>query len=51
LSVHLVVPEVVGEVAVDIARDSAGRWRHSVRLTGLRTDMGTGEVPLFGAAG
>ncbi|MCX5328198.1 MULTISPECIES: hypothetical protein [unclassified Streptomyces] len=50
LSVHLVVPEVVAEVAVDVARDSAGRWRHPVRLTGLRTDMGTGEVALFGAA-
>ncbi|MEU5893599.1 ATP-dependent DNA ligase [Streptomyces sp. NPDC047461] len=48
---HLVVPEVVAEVAVDVARDSAGRWRHPVRLTRIRTDMGPGEVPLFGAAG
>jgi ATP-dependent DNA ligase len=38
------------EVAVDVARESAGRWRHPVRLTRIRTDMGTEEVPLFGAA-
>ncbi|MEU5893526.1 hypothetical protein ABZ835_42905 [Streptomyces sp. NPDC047461] len=48
---HLVAPEVVAEVAVDVARDSAGRWRHPVRLTRIRTDMEPGEVPLFGAAG
>ncbi|MDQ0605275.1 ATP-dependent DNA ligase [Streptomyces canus] len=47
-SVRLVVPDVVAEVAVDVARDSAGRWRHPVRLTRIRTDMGPGEVPLFG---
>jgi hypothetical protein len=35
LSVHLVAPEAVAEVAVDVARDSA---------------VGAGEVPLFGAA-
>ncbi len=51
LSVHLVLPDVVAEVAVDVARDSAGRWRHPVRLTRIRTDMRPGEVPLFGAAG
>ncbi|MEU9918734.1 hypothetical protein [Streptomyces sp. NPDC051001] len=45
------MPEVVAEVAVDVARDSAGRWRHPVRLTRIRTDVGLGEVPLFGAAG
>ncbi|MDQ0605506.1 ATP-dependent DNA ligase [Streptomyces canus] len=48
LSVHLVVPEVVAEVAVDVARDSAGRWRHPVRLTRIRTDMRPDDVPLFG---
>ncbi|MGW7210422.1 hypothetical protein [Streptomyces sp. NPDC054837] len=53
LAVHLVVPAVVAEVAVDVAvdvaRDSAGRWRHPVRLTRIRTDMGPDDVPLFGA--
>ncbi|MFD3839778.1 hypothetical protein ACFWWC_26505 [Streptomyces sp. NPDC058642] len=51
LSGHLVAPELVAEVAVDIARHSAGRWRHPVRLTRIRTDMRPGEVPFFGAAG
>ncbi|WP_327722348.1 ATP-dependent DNA ligase [Streptomyces sp. NBC_00490] len=50
LSVHLVVPDVVAEVAVDVARDSAGRWRHPVRLTRIRTDMAPDDVPLFGTA-
>ncbi|MFI1726452.1 ATP-dependent DNA ligase [Streptomyces sp. NPDC020489] len=50
LSVHLVAPDVVAEVAVDVARDNAGRWRHPVRLTRIRTDMEPGKVPLFGAA-
>jgi hypothetical protein len=44
------MPEVVAEVNVDVARDSAGRWRHPVRLTRIRTDMEPGEVPLFGTA-
>jgi hypothetical protein len=51
LSVHLVVPDVVAEVAVDVARDSAGRWRHPTQLTRIRTDMRPDDVPLFGAAG
>ncbi|MEU5893082.1 hypothetical protein ABZ835_40545 [Streptomyces sp. NPDC047461] len=51
LPVRLVVPEVVAEVAVDVAQDSAGRWRHPTRLTRIRTDMQPGEVPGFGAAG
>ncbi|WP_166682771.1 ATP-dependent DNA ligase [Streptomyces aquilus] len=46
----LVVPEVIAEVAVDVARDSAGRWRHPTRLTRIRTDMEPGEVPRFGTA-
>lgn len=50
LSVHLVVPEVVAEVAVDVARDSAGRSRHPVRLTRIRTDVEPREVPLLGTA-
>ncbi|MEV7817858.1 DUF4238 domain-containing protein [Streptomyces flaveolus] len=38
LDVHLVHPDVVVEVAVDVARDSAGRWRHpeQLRLEALR---------------
>ncbi|AZP14739.1 ATP-dependent DNA ligase [Streptomyces aquilus] len=50
LSVRLVVPEAVAEVAVDVARDSPGRWRHPVRFTRIRADMTLGDVPLFGAA-
>lgn len=50
LSVRLVVPDVVAEVAVDVARDQAGRWRHPVRLARIRTDMRPGDVPLLGAA-
>ncbi|MEU9919606.1 hypothetical protein [Streptomyces sp. NPDC051001] len=49
LPVHLVAPDVVAEVTVDVARDCAGRWRHPVRLTRLRTDMRPDDVPLFGA--
>ncbi|CAM5282414.1 ATP-dependent DNA ligase (plasmid) [Streptomyces viridifaciens] len=37
------------EVAADVARDSAGRWRHPVRPHRIRTDMGGRDVPLFGA--
>ncbi|MGW1596658.1 ATP-dependent DNA ligase [Streptomyces sp. NPDC002343] len=38
LGVVLVEPEVVMEVAVDVARDSAGRWRHpSGRTASART--------------
>jgi hypothetical protein len=48
LPVHLVVPEAVAEVAVDVTRDSAGHWRHPVRHTRIRTDAGPGEVPRFG---
>ncbi|WP_228049425.1 hypothetical protein [Streptomyces justiciae] len=50
LSVRLVVPDVVAEVAVDVARDQAGRWRHPVRATRISTDMEPGDVPLFGTA-
>lgn len=31
LGVHLVQPDVVLEVAVDVARDTSGRWRHPAR--------------------
>ncbi|OPG06758.1 hypothetical protein B1R27_15920 [Streptomyces sp. GKU 895] len=49
-SVRLVVPDVVAEVTVDVARDQAGQRRHPVRATRLRTDMELGDVPPFGTA-
>lgn len=48
LNVLLVEPNVVMEVAVDVARDSAGRWRHPVRPHRIRTDVDVAQVPLFG---
>lgn len=48
LDVVLVEPGVVMEVAVDVARDSAGRWRHPVRPHRVRTDVGVAQVRLFG---
>ncbi|MGW0885846.1 ATP-dependent DNA ligase [Streptomyces sp. NPDC002671] len=48
LDVALVQPDVVLEVAVDVARDSAGRWRHPVRQHRIRTDVGVRQVPLLG---
>lgn len=50
LAALLVVPEVVAEVAVDVARDQAGRCRHPVRLTRIRTDIAPGDIPLFETA-
>ncbi|MEV6179958.1 ATP-dependent DNA ligase [Streptomyces sp. NPDC052015] len=47
LAVHLVRPELVVEVAVDVARDAAGRWRHAVRLHRARPDMPSEAVALF----
>ncbi|MGW2952817.1 ATP-dependent DNA ligase [Streptomyces eurythermus] len=49
--VVLAEPEVVLEVAVDVARDSAGRWRHPVRPHRIRTDIDVAQVPLFGEDG
>jgi ATP-dependent DNA ligase len=49
LEVVLVVPELVVEVRADIARDSAGRWRHPVQLARFRDDLSSGDVPAFGA--
>lgn len=49
LDVHLVQPDLVLEVAVDVARDAAGRWRHPARPHRLRTDVDVAQVPLFGA--
>jgi ATP-dependent DNA ligase len=48
LDVHLVQPDVVVEVAVDVARDAAGRWRHPARPHRVRTDVDVTQVPLFG---
>ncbi|MEV4790155.1 ATP-dependent DNA ligase [Streptomyces tuirus] len=48
LDVHLVQPDVVMEVAVDVARDAAGRWRHPARPHRVRTDLNPAHVPLFG---
>lgn len=48
LDVTLVQPAVVVEVAVDVARDGAGRWRHPVRLHRPRPDLSLDAVPLFG---
>ncbi|MFF9090414.1 ATP-dependent DNA ligase [Streptomyces sp. NPDC014991] len=48
LDVHLVQPDVVMEVAVDVARDAAGRWRHPARPHRVRTDVDVQQVPLFG---
>jgi hypothetical protein len=48
LDVHLVQPDVVMEVAVDVARDAAGRWRHAARPHRVRTDVDVQQVPLFG---
>ncbi|MCM2518151.1 hypothetical protein ACOZDZ_18685 [Streptomyces griseoincarnatus] len=50
LEVVLVEPEVVIEVAVDVARNSAGRFRHPARPHRIRTDVGVAQVPLFGEA-
>jgi ATP-dependent DNA ligase len=48
LDVTLVVPQLVVEVAVDVARDAAGRWRHPVRLHRPRPDVPSGAVARFG---
>jgi hypothetical protein len=49
LDVALVDPPLVVEVAVDVARDGTGRWRHPVRLHRPRFDLSPDAVPLFGA--
>jgi hypothetical protein len=47
LEVHLVQPDIVMEVAVDVARVSAGRWRRPARPHRIRADVDAQEVPLF----
>jgi ATP-dependent DNA ligase len=49
LQVQLAEPSVVAEVAADVSLDSAGRWRHPIRLVRIRDDLALAEVPLFGA--
>ncbi|MFF0142363.1 hypothetical protein ACFYRN_38730 [Streptomyces sp. NPDC005227] len=44
LDVTLVQPDVVGEVGVDVARDSAGRWRHPVRWHRPRPDLSPSDI-------
>ncbi|MFE7654730.1 hypothetical protein ACFU6M_17820 [Streptomyces bottropensis] len=51
LEAVLVQPEVVMEIGVDVARDSAGRWRHPARPHRIRGDVDVQEVPLFGEGG
>lgn len=50
LTVALVVPELVVEVRADVSQDSAGRWRHPVKLVRLRDDLAAADVPFFGDA-
>ncbi|MGW0771100.1 ATP-dependent DNA ligase [Streptomyces sp. NPDC002676] len=47
LHVTLVEPELVVEVGVDVARDSAGRWRHPDRWHRARPDLSPADVPAF----
>jgi hypothetical protein len=47
----LVEPGVVMEVAVVVARDSAGGWRRPVRPHRIRTDVDVAQVPLVGEDG
>ncbi|MER5372685.1 ATP-dependent DNA ligase [Streptomyces sp. NPDC002553] len=45
LHVTLVRPELVVEVGVDVARDSAGRWRHPARWHRARPDLSPADIP------
>ncbi|MGW5043042.1 ATP-dependent DNA ligase [Streptomyces parvulus] len=47
LSVNLVVPDLVVEVGVDVARDAAGRWRHPARWHRPRPDVAPADTPPF----
>ncbi|MFC4468739.1 ATP-dependent DNA ligase [Streptomyces xiangluensis] len=51
LDVTLVSPQLVVEVSADIARDTADRWRHPVRLVRARPDLTVTDVPLLTATG
>lgn len=43
----LVVPDLVAEVSVDVARTARGQWRHPVRYLRIRPDVDPADVPLF----
>ncbi|MFJ4895037.1 ATP-dependent DNA ligase [Streptomyces sp. NPDC088788] len=45
LDITLVQPDVVAEVGVDVALDSAGRWRHPVLWHRTRSDLSPADVP------
>lgn len=47
LHVTLVAPELVVEVGVDVARDSAGRWRHPASWHRARPDLSPADTPPF----
>ncbi|WP_238431939.1 ATP-dependent DNA ligase [Streptomyces cavernae] len=47
LHVTLVQPDLVVEVGVDVARDSAGRWRHPARWHRARPDLSPADTPPF----
>jgi ATP-dependent DNA ligase len=47
LHVTLVVPELVVEVGVDVARDGAGRWRHPARWRRMRPELAPADTPRF----
>ncbi|MGW4759350.1 hypothetical protein [Streptomyces chartreusis] len=47
LHVTVVHPELVVEVGVDVARDSAGRWRHPARWHQARPDLEPTDTPRF----
>jgi hypothetical protein len=49
LDVTLVEPQLVVEVAVDVARDAPGRWRHPVQLHRARPDLPSRAAPPYGA--
>jgi ATP-dependent DNA ligase len=48
LTVQLVDPLLVAEIAADVSLDTAGRWRHPVRLLRIRNDLTPTDVPRYG---
>ncbi|MFF3488962.1 hypothetical protein ACFYXC_37760 [Streptomyces sp. NPDC002701] len=51
LNLTLVRPELVVEVAVDVARDASGRWRHPASWHRARPDLSPTDVTLFSGPG
>ncbi|MGW0551793.1 ATP-dependent DNA ligase [Streptomyces altiplanensis] len=39
---------LVVEIAADVTRDAAGRWRHLVRLHRIRPDAPPDDIAAFG---